>query len=138
MKGDTIRYRGGYKYELSEDYTVVLPLSIPKGIATDWFIMSDTGVLTVIRGYAWDGPSGPAIDTGNFMRGSLIHDVLYQMMREGLLSQDYRMIADEILRVICLEDGMCTLRAWWVYHGVRLGAGPCSRPENDRPIKEAP
>ena len=138
MKGDTIRYRGGYKYELYEDYTVALPLSLSKGIATNWCILSDTGILTVIEGYAWDGPSGPTVDTANFMRGSLVHDVLYQLMREGLLSQDFRMIADEILRVICLEDGMSRIRAWWVYHGVRLGAGPAARPENDRQIQEAP
>jgi hypothetical protein len=78
------------------------------------------GELSIWTGYAWDGPSGPGIDTRNFMRGSLVHDALYQLIRKGLLPEKYRENADRIIRDICLEDGMSKIRAWWVYHGLRL------------------
>jgi hypothetical protein len=132
-----IRYRRGYKYILHSDYTVALPLTSPKSIATSEFILSENGVLTVIAGYPWDGPSGPTIDTDNFMRGSLIHDVLYEMMRQELLPQSFRDIADSILRDVCLQDGMSSIRAWWVYHGVRLGGGSASAIKQEEVI-EAP
>ena len=45
--------------------------------------------------------------------------------------------ADEILRRICIEDGMTRLRAWWVYQGVRFGGGAAAREPEKEPI-EAP
>jgi hypothetical protein len=73
--------------------------------------------LHIAAGYTWDGASGPAIDTLNFRNGSLVHDVLYQMMREGGLpaTRANRKRADQILKEICLADGMSYIRAQWVY-----------------------
>jgi hypothetical protein len=91
--------------------------------------ISETGVLTIHPGYAWDGASSVAIDTRNFMRGSLVHDALYQLMREGKIAQDQRKRADQILRAICLQDGMSKIRAWWVYRAVRIGAVKSAKPD---------
>jgi hypothetical protein len=85
---------------------------------------------------AWDGPSGPTIDTKGFMRGSLVHDGLYQLMRDGLLDhEEYRKDADLLLKAICLEDGMSRFRAWYVYHGVRLFAGSAATPRPRNPVE---
>jgi hypothetical protein len=62
------------------------------------------------------------------MRGSLIHDALYQLMREQKVAQDQRKRADEILREVCIEDGMARVRAWWVYRAVRIGAAQSAKP----------
>ena len=44
--------------------------------------------------------------------GSLLHDALYQLMREGLLDHTlHREAADRILQSLCREDGMTALRA---------------------------
>ena len=57
--------------------------------------LNTKGHLIIKRSYAWDGPSGPTIDTKNFMRGSLVHDALYQLMRhEHLSSDEWRAVAD--------------------------------------------
>ena len=91
------------------------------------------------KGYAWDCPSGPTLDTRNFMRGSLVHDALYQLMRESLLDHTiHREPADRILQSLCREDGMTALRAWWVYQGVRLFGNPASDPAQQRPVLWAP
>jgi len=134
----TIRYRSGYKYQLTQAYRIELDIRPQAPIITEYIRLDMKGKLRIAEAYAWDGPSGPVIDTKNFMRGSLVHDALYQLMREGRLSQDCREAADKMLRQIVREDGMSWLRAWWVYHGVRLGGGPAANPAAKRPPLEAP
>jgi hypothetical protein len=134
-----IEYKGGYKYQLKKDYSVEIPLKPASDKNSTFITLTGSGVLTIKSGYAWDGPSGPTIDTPNFMRGSLVHDALYQLMREGFLDHNiYREKADKLLQAHCKEDGMSSIRAWWVYQGVRFGGGPAASPDIIRPIKHAP
>src|SRR3990172_6944711 len=115
-----------YKYQLMIEYTHPTHLRIDEdtGTGDDYVRLSKSGDLRLKKSYAWDGPSGPTIDTKNFMRGSLVHDGLYQLMRDGLLDHErYREDADKILRAICEEDGMSKVRAWYVYQSVRLFGG---------------
>jgi len=88
-----------------------------------------TGKLMIKKGYSWDGPSGPTIDTKTFMRGSLIHDALYQLIREGVLPQETRAKADEIIREVCLQDGMSKFRVRYMYQLVRLFGARAARPD---------
>jgi hypothetical protein len=133
-----IYYNGGYKYQLKEIYKVSIDIKPEITIKTAYIKLDTKGSLTIIKGYAWDGPSGPTIDTLTFMRGSLIHDALYQLMREKHLDQKYRINADRILRKICIEDRMCRLRAYWVYYAVRLFAETAADPASRRPVIKAP
>jgi hypothetical protein len=122
FKLNGIVYKSGFKYQLVEPYSVAVGIFPMHAIVTDFIRLHADGTLTVEKGYAWDGPSGPTFDTPSFMRGSLVHDALYQLMRENLISiYEYRLHADELLRRMCREDGMWMLRAWYVYMGVRLG-----------------
>ena len=116
-----IKYSAGYKYLLREDYTQ--SIAIPGRYAIDRYILLDCNQLTIYQGYAWDGASGPTIDTENSMRASLVHDALYQLMREGNLAKSYRIVADEMLHSLLLEDGMSWIRAWYWYQGVRRFGG---------------
>lgn len=81
-------------------------------------------------------PSGPTIDTKSFMRGSLIHDALYELIRKGLINNKEE--ADKLLYNICIEDGMWSLRAKWVYVGVHYFGKSATLPENVKKILEAP
>ena len=116
-----IKYKSGYKYQLVEDYSIAC--SIPGTYKISRYVLLENGVLTVYSGYAWDGASGPTIDTENSMRASLVHDALYQLMREGNLAKSYRIVADEMLHSLLLEDGMSWIRAWYWYRGVRMFGG---------------
>jgi len=82
-----IRYRAGYKYQLAETYAVQIGVTPLATIEHPFFRLTVLGWLTIQAGYAWDGASGPAIDTKSFMRGSLVHDVCYQALSLGLLSR---------------------------------------------------
>jgi len=122
-----------YKYELATDYQITVKIRPASGIYHQYFILTTNGLLTIKEGYMWDGPSGPTIDTKDFMRGSLIHDVLAQMMRMGLLDYKvYKKSANEELIRICIEDGMWRLRTKWVYLGVSITNDWC-KPKLDRP-----
>ena len=99
-----IAYNDGYKYQLKRDYSQQIDIKPSSHVDMDFIILTMTRFLIIKKGYAWDGPSGPTIDTPNFMRGSLVHDALYQLMREGQLDKDrHRDAADRQLQKICIE-----------------------------------
>ena len=132
-----IKYKKGYKYLLWETYSTQTDL-IGYDIRTDFIILSPTGLLTILKYYAWDGPSGPTFDTKNFMEGSLVHDALYQLMRKGLLPQSCRAYADDRLKADCIRDGMSKFRAGYVHIGVDLGAKFAADPKYSKKILTAP
>lgn len=139
MANARIRYRSGYQYQLAEGYSLKVSVVPKEPIKTEFVALGTDGSLAIKRGYAWDGPSGPTIDTRNFMRGSLVHDALYQLMRDaGLSKEQWRDEADLELKRICLEDGMSSLRAWWVHRGVSVGGDPSASPDSQKPILTAP
>ncbi len=134
-----ISYKKGYKYQIVESHEVDIDVVPPQDIISDYIRLTADGRLGLRKGYAWDGPSGPTFDTLNFMRGSLVHDALYQLMREEYLDKEmYRQPADRLLRYMCRQDGMSWIRAWWVYAGLRIGGGPAADPANKKPVTRAP
>jgi hypothetical protein len=121
MIKNKILYREGYKYQLGEDYFHVVNDKFDSITPfNNGFLKFSPSILLIKAGYAWDGASGIAIDTKSFMRGSLVHDALYQCMRLGLLSLDMKDECDKELVRICKEDGMSHFRASYVYEGVKL------------------
>ncbi len=139
MKKPQIEYKCGYKYQLHKEYTLNVEIYPNEFINTDYIYLNTNGMLVIKKGYAWDGPSGPTFDTKNFMRGSLVHDALYQLIRIEKIDYDkYRNVADRELQRICIEDGMCRIRAWWVYQGVRFCGKKAARPENRKKIHISP
>ncbi|MBS3964078.1 MAG: hypothetical protein KGZ80_06210 [Methylomonas sp.] len=135
-----IAYRGGYKYQLKQHYSLPQSAILPdRPVDTAFIALDASGVLLIRAGYAWDGPSGPTIDTKNFMRGSLVHDALYQLMREGHLDLvAHRDPADRLLQTLCIEDGMSRIRAWWVYEAVKRFGKPSASPAQNHPMEWAP
>lgn len=139
------KYRKYYRYKLVKSFDKKI----------DWLKIKDIGEveggwaclayqmdgkihLIIKEGYAWDGPSGPSIDTKNFMRSSLVHDALYQLMREGVIPESYRKKADQEMRKISLEDGMRKFRAWYTYIAVRLFGAFFARKRPKAKILSAP
>ncbi len=126
----TYKKRRIYKYNLQTEYKYQTDIVVDKlGVDLGKLKITKDGYLTLKDGYAWDGPSGPTIDTKNFMRGSLVHDALYQFMRSAIIDQDQRKRADEILKEICINAGMSKIRAWWVYLGVRWFGSSSAQPD---------
>ena len=110
----------GYKYDIKIEQEYPVPLL--KHISFDSKYLSlKNGLLVMKEGYAWDGISGPVFDTPESMRASLIHDALYQLMREKVISRTmFRKYADQLFRKILLEDGTTKFWAGLCYRSVRL------------------
>jgi len=132
-----------YKYRLAEAYVIQTAIRPMKHIATDYAILSTDGVLIIDKGFSWDGASGPAVDTKSMIRPSLLHDCLYRLMKDGLLSLKWRKAADKEFRRIYIEDAqgwkkcVAPIRAWWLFRGVR-DFGRSSAVRSKPVILEAP
>ena len=139
IKNRRITYYNNWKYKLDEAHNHCLSICLSDYLTdiddakrqslerqsrmkvTDKSICFD-------RDYAWDGPSGPTIDTPDAMRASLVHDGLYQALRDRRLLPKARKAADvEFLRVLKKDDMFC-LRRWSWYLGVRWFASRAARP----------
>ncbi|MEQ9318387.1 MAG: DUF1353 domain-containing protein [Polyangiaceae bacterium] len=122
---------GVYKYELQRRYEHPEPVAIRPATPVDhpFMTLSTTGALTVEDKYAWDGASGPVPDTPDVMRASLVHDALYQMIRQKLVPWNWgrnRKHADAAFRDTCIADGMSPAKATLLYHGLRLIGAPAT------------
>lgn len=116
----TAKYKAGYKYQLVRDsafQTVITGFNID----TKFIRLRPNGILWTKNGYAWDGASGPAIDTKTIMRGSLLHDAICQLINEGYLDNDkYWNIGIKEMMKVCKEDGMFLARRWWVSKALKI------------------
>lgn len=122
-----------WKYVVAEAFEVrVVELRGAGMFKVPGYFQYFDGWLTVWPGYAWDGASGPAVDTADFIRASLVHDALYQAIAEGLLAPSWRKAADQALVRLAAEDGMPWLRRQWVYAAVRWFGGSHSVPASDQ------
>jgi len=135
---EMIHYKDGYKYQLARDYVCHVDIKPDKVCLSEYIELGIEGKLTIKKGYSWDGPSGPTIDSKNFMRGSLIHDSLYQLIREEFLPREAREQADIELKKACLEDGMSKLRTWYVFKCVRHFAMSAAHPDHKKIVRVAP
>lgn len=134
-----IRYRAGYKYQLAETFRIRTPIRPAAAIKHDYFSLGRSGLLTIRRGYAWDGMTDPGIDTRETMAPSLVHDVFCQAMRAGLL--DFGRWQDEVnlfFRDHLKACGVTALRAWWCWRAVEFAN--CGHPDQgeSNPLQEAP
>ena len=109
-----------YKFKVEENFSIELPFKIPDFVHP--YASLKDGILSVKRGYAWDGASGPIINTRDTLVASLVHDVLYQAMRLNLIksSKENRQIADKNFFEILKMNGVNSIRRKVWYFAVRL------------------
>ena len=137
IKPNIIKYRSGYKFQLADTYYVDIGADL-ETLAVTKFIALDGRRLVISAGYAWDGPSGPTFASKSSMRASLVHDALYQLLREGHLPPTLRGFADDLLYAMCVEDGMWKWRAAMWRRAVKKFAGFAADPANIKQVLEAP
>ena len=124
-------HTSGYKYTTAERCTLALSLFDGVTFGSQHFALA-SGRLTVREGYAWDGASGPTWDTNNALVPSLVHDVLYQAIRAGLLPESRRFDADlEFYRMMRERSrGFWShIRAFYFFCGVRCFGWLSMRPK---------
>lgn len=132
---DILVYRSGLKYQLAEESRIKLPFKPPKDIITDFVSFLSDGTLINAIGYAWDGPSGPAMDDDHNMGPSLVHDSGYQLLRLGLLPQSYKHLFDMEYKRLCIANEMSEERAEIEYLAISEFGGPFARKQKEKLCK---
>jgi hypothetical protein len=112
---NSITYQSGYKYQLWETTSCFIPW-LPD-FETEWLIAADR-ILTIKRGYAWNG-ANVIPDCKEIMRGSLVHDALYQAIRLGWLDPRFKRAADRLFKNQCREDGISWAYGRLILYGLR-------------------
>jgi hypothetical protein len=103
----------------------------------DFILLEQGGILTIKKGYRWDGATNGAPDKDYHHRSSLIHDAIYDLMRMNYLTPDYfelgdpsetdndgdynRKMTDMLYFMIAVEDGEETDKALSDYNWIRKG-----------------
>ena len=149
-------YKGGFKYQLARKYTHALnapvwgQLSLRKTDQIPGFIVlkfpkskaPQKGAITIQKGYAWDGAT-KSPDLRTVMRASLVHDALYQVLRNRRrLSPKnratIRKAADKLFRDMIIADGTPSIVAQTFYFFVRKCGKGSADPKQRRKAKTAP
>jgi hypothetical protein len=102
-----------------------------------FYIAEPGGILTIRRGYRWDGATNGGEDEIYNHRSSLLHDALYDLMRMGYLEPDLfdigdpsecdnagdfnRKMADMVYYMIAVEDGESVEKAESDFVWIRTG-----------------
>lgn len=152
LSDKSLYFKEGYKYWVNRPYHIEIDIHPIKQLYISFktvdielkdveipmVSLDPSGLLIIYPSYVWDGASGPTIDTLNSMRGSLIHDALYQLIRLGLIEYKYKDYADKLLHDLCTEDGMWSFRAdYWQWSVSNFGSGSC-RPSAEHLESVAP
>jgi len=138
IRDKLLYFKRGYKYQVARDYRIKLAVIPYEPICLPFVLMDTAGDTIIKTGYAWNGASGPTLDTRNTMTGSLVHDLLYQLIRLGLIDPKYKAYADRILKEICVEDGMNRIRAaCWLWAVKTFGGASC-KPDAEPKEEVAP
>ena len=133
-----MRYRSGYKYQLADNEMFQVDICPDVDIVTEFIWLTTEGVLTVLKGYAYDGPSGPVIDRKTNLRAALAHDSLYQLMRMGRVPSSRWREADKEFAKFLKEDGAWGITIMIDMAGLKLANGSAADPKNKKKIFTAP
>ena len=133
-----MRYKSGYRYISQESFVVNVGSDL-HAPTTAKFASIVAESLCIMPGYAWDGASFILFTwfgtPTRWLVPSLVHDALYQMIREGLLDRQYREAVDRLFRAMLIERGVWRLVAWAAYYAVRVFGNFAVRKTN--PVREA-
>jgi hypothetical protein len=130
-----------YRYKLAEDEEVELTFNFCQ--FEHCFFAITGNKLLIKKGYKWDGASGPAIDTDSNRLATLVHDALYQLIREQILPYSYRLQADLELYKLMLQYGTkhatskigliwTYVRAYYFFLAVRIFGRRCAVANKER------
>lgn len=105
-----------------------------------FFVLESNGILKIKKGYRWDGPTTKPVARPDdyqdvLMNASLVHDVIYDLMRMGKIDREdtlippifwwnhdgfrNRLLADNIFYMIAIKDADARAEFWWAT--VRFG-----------------
>jgi len=128
-----MRYRKGFSYQLAEQYNFQTDFRPKADLITDFVILRTTGVLELLKGFAWDGVTG-AVDRATNFKGGAKHDGLYRLMRKGLLDHNLWHLADLEYAKQLATDGAWQITIWADMKGLAIMKGKYAHPDYKQKI----
>ena len=107
-----------YKYTLESQVGVQTDI-LGMDVNHPFFNLRPTGILTINKGYSWDGMTLYPDDPTTYY-ASLYHDCLYQMIQLKLISSKYKSNADKLLYTTLVQEGHPKIKALVVYIAVSV------------------
>jgi hypothetical protein len=137
-----IKFQGGFKYQLVEDAVWKTNIIPPEDIDIKFITLYKSGELLLKTGFAWNGVSGPTIQRNTNRRGGAFHDAIYRLRRFGLLEflnfDEFRKLADDMLKIIWIADGMWSWVASFEVSVLNKFGDPAARPSGEPYIMVSP
>lgn len=94
-----------YKYYLEETVSVQTSLRpVQSAIVPGYIFLGVDGKMIIYSRYAWDGATGGVNFKGNRL-AVLVHDAIYQLIREGLIDVSLKAQSDKDLRDMMISEG---------------------------------
>ena len=94
-----------YKYYLEETVSIQTSLRpVQSAIVPGYIFLGVDGKMIIYSRYAWDGATGGVNFKGNRL-AVLVHDAIYQLIREGLIDVSVKEQADKDLRDMMIAEG---------------------------------
>lgn len=132
-----MKYKSGYTYITQETVFVNVGPALHAPVSSPFASIAGES-LCVMRNYAWDGASFSLFlwfgTPKAWLLPSLVHDALYQLIRDGLMDRQYRDAADRLFRELLIERGVWRIVAWGAYYAVRVFGNFAVRKTN--PVRE--
>ncbi len=96
QRASNLRYINGLKYRSTEPYWAMCNLRPHAVINLNRIHLTREGLFFLESGYSSDGPSGPTIDTKDFMPGAMgWHDPMYELLRHEMLHIEVDIISPD-------------------------------------------
>jgi len=130
-------YVDGFKYQSRNDMVYFTGIFPPKTIVTELIILRTDSWMWVGKYFAWDGCSGPTIDTNTNGRGGHAHDALAALMRGGYIPMGCRFASNKVIERLMIDDGAWECRAH-TYRFVLDRTKSWADPKNARKLLTAP
>ena len=105
-----------WRYTLNRSFTLYHSSLVGLEFNIPYVQVFPVGRLVVKEGYSWDGAT-LTLNTHDLIVPSLVHDALYQCLREGL-DQSYKAVADKIFYQLLLENKVNKILSWIMYKAV--------------------
>ena len=109
-----------------------------EAVGNDFVRLAPDGDLSFAPLYSWNGITKSPYQGADSIRGTLVHDGLYQLMSECGLSQRWRDEADRLMLKYFLADGMPVPLAEGFYAIVRAAGWIFSKPTALHQVLVAP
>jgi hypothetical protein len=119
VESKELKFINGFKYQTVEDFIIKVPIFPESNLYDEFCILYKDGTLLILKGFAWDGASGPTYDSKDSQIAAVVHDALYRLIRAGKLDKSYKDQIDTIFYNLLIKNGMSNIRAKIWYLGVK-------------------